>query len=44
MATRSVSTQLASYFKLKATMFPTTVEKYEHMSHVPYASVVGCLI
>ena len=42
--TKSVSTTLVPYFKLKATMFPTTIEKREYMTHVPYASAVGSLM
>ena len=42
--TKSVSTQLASHFKLKATMSPTTVEEREYITHVPCASAVGSLI
>jgi len=41
---KSISTPLASHFKLKATMFPTTVEKYEYMTHMPHASAIGSLI
>ena len=39
-----VSTSLAPYFKLKATMSPTTVEEREYMTHVSYASAVGILM
>ena len=42
--TKSVSTPLAPHFKLKTTMSPTTVEKHEYMTHVPYASAVDSLI
>jgi len=42
--TKSVSTPLAPHFKLKAIIFPTTVEEHEYMTHVPYASVVDSLI
>jgi len=42
--TKSVSTPLASHFKLKATISPTTVEKCGYMTHVPYARAVGNLI
>jgi len=38
--TKSVSIQLAPYFKLKATMSPTIVEEREYMTHVPYANAV----
>jgi len=41
---KSVSTPLASHFKLKATMFLTSIEEREYMTHVPYASVIGSLI
>ena len=41
---KSVSTPLASHFKLKANMSPTFVEDSKYMTHVPYASVVGNLI
>jgi len=34
--TNFVSTLLAPNFKLKAIMYPTTIEKHEYMSHVPY--------
>jgi len=42
--TKSVSTQLSLHFKLKATMFPTSIKEHEYMTHVPYASVIGSLI
>ena len=42
--TKSVSTPLVPHFKLKATIFPTTVEEREYLTHVPYASVVGSLM
>jgi len=42
--TKSISTPLAPYFKLKATMSPTTIEKLEYITHVPYASAVGSLM
>jgi len=41
---KSVSTLLATHFKLKATMSPTFVEEHEYMTHVPYASAVDSLI
>jgi len=41
---KSVSTPLAPYFKLKATMSPITVEEREYMTHVPYTSAVGSLM
>jgi len=42
--TKSVSTPLAPYFKLKATMSPITIEKREYMTHVPYASAIDSLM
>ena len=42
--TKSVSTLLASHFKLKAIMSPITVEECEYMTRVPYASTVGSLM
>ena len=42
--TKSVSTTFDPYFKLKVTIFPTTVEEREYMTHVPYASAVGSLM
>jgi len=42
--TKSISTPLASHFKLKATMSRITVENCEYMTHVPYASVIGSLM
>jgi len=42
--TKSVSTQLAPHFKLKATMSPTSIEEREYMTHVPYASAVDSLM
>jgi len=42
--TKSVSTPLAPYFKLKAIMSPITVEECEYMTRVPYASTVGSLM
>ena len=41
---KSVSTPLASHFKLKFTMSPTSVEEHEYITHVPYASVVSSLM
>jgi len=41
---KSVSTPLASHFKLKATMSPTTVEEHEYMTRVSYASAIGSLM
>jgi len=42
--TKSVSTPLVSYFKLKDTMSLTTIKKREYMTHVPYDNVVGSLM
>jgi len=42
--TKSLSTPLASHFKLKATISPTTVEEREYMTRVPYASAVDSLM
>ena len=42
--TKSVSTSLASHFKLKATMSHTTVEEREYMTRVPYANTVYSLM
>ena len=42
--TESVSTPLTHYFKLKATMSPTTVEERKYMTCVSYASTVGSLM
>ena len=42
--TKSISTQLAPYFKLKAIISPTSIEEREYMTHVPYTSMVGCLM
>jgi len=41
---KSIRTPLVPHFKLKATMFPTTVEEREYMTRVPYASAVGSLM
>ena len=41
---KSISTLLALHFKLKVTMSPTTVEKREYMTRVPYASIIGSLM
>ena len=41
---KSISTSLAPYFKLKATMSSTTVEEHEYMTRVPYVSAVGNLM
>jgi len=42
--TKSVSTPLASHFKLKDTMSPTTVEERAYICRVPYASAVDSLM
>jgi len=42
--TKSISTQLAPYFKLKAIISPTSIEEREYMTHVPYTSAVSSLI
>jgi len=42
--TKSVSTPLAPHFKLKAIMFPITIEEREYMIHVPYVSTIGNLM
>ena len=42
--TKSISTPLASHFKLKATMSLISIEKREYMTHVPYASAVDSLM
>ena len=41
---KSVNTPLAPHFKLKATMYPTSVEEREYMTHVLYASAFGSLM
>ena len=41
---KSVSTPLASHFKLSASQCPKTEKEVEDMSKVPYASAVGCLM
>ena len=38
-----VSTLLVAHFKLLAALSPQ-IEEMEHMSHVPYASVVGSVM
>ena len=40
----SVSTLLGSYFRLSKEQSPKTKEKRDHMSKVPYASVIGSLM
>jgi len=42
--TKSVSTPLAPHYKLKATMFPTTIEEREYMTRVLYTCAVGSLM
>ena len=42
--TKSVSQLLAPLFKLKANISQTTIEECENLTHVPYASEVGCLM
>jgi len=42
--TKSVSIPMAPHLKLKANMSPTTIEKCEYMTHMPYANAVGSLI
>ena len=42
--TKSVSIPLVLYFKLKATMSPTTAKEREYMTHMPYASAVDSLM
>jgi len=41
--TKSISTPLAPYFKLKATISPTTVKESEYMTRVQHASAVDTL-
>jgi len=42
--TKSVSTSLASHFKLKAIMSSTTIEEREYMTRVPYSRAVSSLM
>ena len=42
--TKPVSTPLASHFKLKSTMSPSTDDERKYMAKVPYASAVGSLM
>ena len=42
--TKSISTPFAPHFKLKSTISPTTIEEYEYMTHVSYASTVDSLM
>jgi len=37
---KSVSTPLASHFKLKAIVSPTSIEERKYMTHVPYVSTI----
>ena len=41
---KSVSTLLASHFKLSANISPKTIDQHEYISHVPYANTVGSLM
>ena len=41
---KSVSTPIASHFKLSSTQCPTTDDDLEYMSRVPYSSAVGSLM
>ena len=41
---KPVSTPLSSHFKLSSELCPSLDEELEHMSKVPYANVVGCLM
>jgi len=41
---KPVSTPLAAHFKLSLDFCPDTKEDMEHMSHVPYANVIGSLM
>ncbi|PHT50934.1 Photosystem I chlorophyll a apoprotein A1 [Capsicum baccatum] len=41
---KPVSTPLAAYFKLSATLSPKTDDERDYMSRVPYSSTVGSLI
>ena len=42
--TKSVSTPLASYFKLSAGMSPSTDDECLYIAQVPYQSIVGSLM
>jgi len=42
--TTSVSTPLASHFKLKSATSLTSIEEREYMTHIPYASVISSLM
>src|SRR3954452_6767887 len=41
---KSVSTPIASHFKLLALQYPTSDDDIEYMSRVPYSSAVGFLM
>ena len=41
---KSVSTPLATHFKLSKEQSPTTEEERDHMAKVPYASAIGSLM
>ena len=41
---KSVSTPLATHFKLLEEQSPTTEEEQDHIAKVPYASAIGTLI
>ena len=41
---KSVSTPLATHFKLSKELSPITEEVRDHMAKVPYASVIGSLM
>jgi len=42
--TKFVSAPLALHFKLKAITSPTSVEKREYITHMPYTNAVGSLM
>lgn len=42
--TKPVSTALVAYFKLAPTLFPQSDNEFNHMSRVPYFSVVISLL
>ena len=39
-----VSTPLAPHFKLSSSLSPSTDEKHEYMSKVPYSNAIGSLM
>ena len=41
---KSVSTPLATYFKLSKEQSHTTEEERDHMAKIPYASAIGSLM